>query len=108
MPHQKALHAFKHEKMNCAQSVLKAFDASHDISEEDITQAKTLGGGRAPEGRCGALHAAMVLTDTPQTREDIRQAFIREAGAEACKDVREAKQLSCAQCVETAARLLAK
>jgi hypothetical protein len=108
MPEQKAIHAFKHEKMNCAQSVLKAFHRSHDVSDTHIIQAGKLGGGRAPEGRCGALHAALFLAETPQARERIRQDFIYKAGAEVCSDVRKARQLTCVECVKTAAGLVAK
>ena len=106
MPVQRAITAYKTERLNCAQSVLRAFQQPMGLSEQTIQQAKQLGGGRAEEGRCGALHAALQLAGDEATRTRIREAFVMRAGADKCRDIRTRKSLSCAQCVELAAALL--
>lgn len=48
------------DNLNCAQSVLKYFDAP----AAQIAEFKAFGGGRAPEGLCGALYAAKACSAT--------------------------------------------
>ena len=62
------------------------------------------GGGRAPEGRCGALHAACLIASESE-REAIRQAFLAEFGTEICRELKQSG-IPCAVCVAAAARLL--
>ncbi len=84
---------------NCAQSV--AAGCGH---EELVPGLAAMGHGRAPGGRCGALHAA--LAAAPEAcRDEIRRAFAAEAGSELCKELK-AKGYPCASCVELAASLL--
>jgi hypothetical protein len=98
--------AYLKERFNCAQSVLKGFQAVFSIPEERIAEAKAQGGGRAENGRCGALHSALSLAKDAETRERIACAFSEEAGAEACREIRSIGKLKCADCVELAAKLL--
>ena len=105
---QRALAAFKTERLNCAESILRAFQQQMGLSEQTIQQATQLGGGRAEEGRCGALHAVLILIDDEGMRSSVREAFVTRAGAEKCRDIRKRKSLSCAQCVELAATLLSE
>lgn len=107
MPVQRAIAAFKDRRLNCAQSVLHAFQQEHSIAEDEITQARHLGGGRADGGRCGALHAACVLAGDETARGNLRMAFAAKAGSEQCREIRKSKTLSCEQCVELAAELVA-
>jgi len=84
---------------NCAQSVAEGCDR-HDLVET----LKTCGGGRAPEGLCGALYAALLIN--PQERHSaIREAFDKAAGSKYCNEIRTARTTSCARCVEIAAEL---
>ena len=103
---QRAIAAYKTERLNCAQSVLRAFQHQMGVPEHAVQQAKQLGGGRAEEGRCGALHAALHLINDDARRSSVREAFVDRAGAEKCRDIRKNNFLSCAQCVELAAALL--
>lgn len=48
---------------NCCQAILRAFQPHFHIDEERIAIARQLGSGRAPNGCCGALHAAYDLID---------------------------------------------
>lgn len=102
----RALHAYRHEKHNCAQSVLRGFEKQAAIDETCIVEAKSLGGGRAPDGRCGALHAAMTLTDDTGVQTALKMAFHEHAGACTCREIRQLGRLSCEQCVKLAAERL--
>lgn len=89
------------EKYNCAQAVLAAFDAS----EEHIADAKKCGGGRAPEGLCGALHSFRILAGEEAFAEHADE-FREKAGGLTCREVRPLGKLSCRECVGLAAELL--
>lgn len=106
MPVERALNAYQRERLNCAQSVLRGFQEHRTIAEEQIAQARHQGGGRAENGRCGALHAALTLADEPAVRDRLRHAFVAQAGAETCREIRRAARLSCVDCVRLAASLL--
>lgn len=106
MPIQRAVTAYRVERLNCAQSILRAFQPQMDLPEEAIRQAKRLGKGQAEGGRCGALHAALHLAGGEAARQKIAEAFVAQAEAQACKDIRQKRRMTCAQCVELAASLL--
>jgi len=101
VPIKKAVAAYREKRLNCAQSVFQAFDAS----DEKVSAAGTLGRGRAEGGLCGALHAALVLAE-PDKRESFRRTFAEKAGSERCVEIRKGRKLSCLQCVELAAKLM--
>ena len=108
MPVNLAIRAYKEERLNCAQSVLRAFQTKYNISEEEIFLAKNLGGGRAEAGLCGALYAALRLIDDPPIRHSLQKAFIKSAGSDKCREIRLAKRIPCENCVYLAASLLAE
>ena len=84
---------------NCAQAVAEGCDR-HDLVET----LKICGGGRAPEGICGALYAAMLL-NPPERHAAMRKAFHKEIGSEYCYEIRAAQTVSCTRCVEIASEL---
>ncbi|MFA7230136.1 MAG: hypothetical protein WC071_02585, partial [Victivallaceae bacterium] len=54
----------KEENFNCAQAVLKFFEDHPSVTVQDIADYKAWGGGRAPEGVCGAIFATgKILND---------------------------------------------
>jgi hypothetical protein len=108
MPVKNAVHSYTNERLNCAQSILKAFRERKEISSEEIKDARKLGGGKADNGVCGALHAALSLLDDPDKKESLRSSFVDVAGSQQCREIRSRNQISCLQCVEVAARLLEK
>jgi hypothetical protein len=78
---------------NCAQSVAAL------CGMEDLCEAlKAMGGGRAPEGRCGALHAALQLVPEAR-RQDLIDAFVAEAGAPDCRTIKAVTKFPCRSCV---------
>ncbi len=103
---QRAIAAYKTERLNCAQSILRAFQPQCGIPEEAVQQARQSGGGRADEGRCGALHAALQLAGDDTTRSQVRKAFVAKTGTETYRGIRKNKALTCEQCIELAAALL--
>jgi hypothetical protein len=102
---EKSRKAFLEERLNCAQSVLRAFQEIKNLSEEQIKAAKAYGGGRAPGGRCGALHAALELISDVEGKNRLAKSFSEEAGSEICKEIRKLRKVSCGQCVELATGL---
>lgn len=91
------------EKKNCAQAVLIAFSEPLGIPESIIDSFKAHGGGRAPEGMCGAVYAAeFVLGMAGIVDEDTNVVSHLEslAGSAKCLEIKAEKKLSCLGCVE--------
>jgi len=84
---------------NCAQSV--ACGLGH---EELFSELAGCGGGHAPEGRCGALHAALLICGEARGRE-LAARFVRELGSDKCAELKRVFQVPCVKCVGTAAKL---
>jgi hypothetical protein len=103
---KRALSVFRQppKRLNCAQSVLHAW---HEVSgDNSITLAdlKPFGGGRAPDGLCGALHAACLIA--PARTDQLKAHFAARMGSLYCKELRAAKVHSCEACVAQSADLL--
>lgn len=102
-----AIEYHQQRRGNCAQSVvfalnLKTQDSRH--SEEDFAG---YGGGRAPGGLCGAVHASCELAGA--NAETIQKSFAEKTGGFlTCRDIRMSRKLSCSECVGLAAELLEK
>ena len=85
---------------NCAQAVAAG------CGREDLVESlKANGGGRTPEGRCGALYAALLMSPE-DTHETLKETFRNKAGSEFCKEIRSAGKTPCARCVEIGAELI--
>ncbi|GHT26325.1 hypothetical protein FACS18942_03600 [Planctomycetales bacterium] len=97
-----AFFAQRPKQYNCAQAVAQTFGR-----DDLLKQLKSCGGGKAPDGVCGALYAAMLLADEDQ-RESVKEQFLKEAGYLECKAIRQNGQTPCAGCVRCAAGILAK
>ena len=88
---------------NCAQAV-----ADGAGNKALAFEMASCGGGKAPQGRCGALHAALCLTD-PTKHDALIAEFVKAAGAETCREIKGSeKPYPCAECVKTAAELAEK
>ncbi len=87
------------KRHNCAQAVMEGCGGT----PEQVAEMAACGGGHAPGGLCGALHAALLLR--PDDAEAIKAAFLREVGALTCRDIKTKAGTPCPVCVETAARL---
>ncbi len=92
---------------NCCQAILHAFQERCLVDDGRIAAASRAGAGRAPGGRCGALHAALELVEVEQ-QPGLEAAFVAFAGAAACREIRRLRRVSCNACVGEAARLVAE
>ena len=88
------------KKHNCAQAVMDGCGGT----PEQVAEMAACGGGRAPGGLCGALHAALTLC--PDHAEEIKAEFARRAGALTCRDLKTVAHTPCPICVETAAQIV--
>ncbi|ADU26186.1 C-GCAxxG-C-C family (seleno)protein [Ethanoligenens harbinense] len=91
-----------YKKSNCAQAVANTF--TEELHIRDINPEKFIqyGGGRAPNGECGAMYAAKVFleaTGKADKIDDLKEHFVKNAGSIYCKEIRAAKKLPCAGCV---------
>jgi hypothetical protein len=108
MPLEKTLNAYRKQGMNCAQSIFYGFQEALAIPEETVQAAKQMGGGRAKDGLCGAVYAALELSQDPANAENLKGVFERVAGSVRCHEIRKNKKLGCDGCVHLAASMLAQ
>ncbi len=94
------------EKYNCAQAILSAFQEKYSVSNDLIAEHKKFGGGRAEGNMCGALYAANHLETTPEKQAEMAKLFMAQAGSLKCKEIKQAKTLSCKECVGVTADIL--
>lgn len=101
---EKALSSFREPPYmyNCAQTICAAF------GRDDLLEPmKACGGGRAPEGTCGALYAALTLAGDKAPA--VQEAFLAAHGACTCRELKGGTaRVACQDCVRTAANLLEK
>ena len=84
---------------NCAQAVAGGLGR-----DELLPELAACGGGRAPGGVCGALHAAMLIAGSEHAGA-LRGRFVAELGSDQCAELKRVHNVPCAKCVETAAQL---
>ena len=89
-------------KHNCAQAVAAGLDR-----DDLVPPLAACGGGKAPDGRCGALHAAMLIAGEDQAA-GVREKFVAVTGSEFCRVLKQELKVPCAKCVETAAAIAEK
>ena len=95
------------ERLNCAQAILTAWKDECGVSEEMIQNFKQFGGGKAPEGTCGALYAAEYLVQK-QENVSVIGDFAKQTGSHACRSIRANGTVSCQRCVEIADELMSQ
>ncbi len=95
-------------RLNCAQAVIEAYRDLFGVPEGETAQFAQCGGGRAPEGKCGAYYAAQYLVARKDAKElvGLEQLFKTAAGSLRCRDIRRQGKLSCVGCVEVASEFL--
>lgn len=104
MSKEKALQNFRQAplSLNCAQTIVHAFD------REDLVDAmKTCGGGRAPDGLCGALWGAMQVVG-PEKADALAEKFEKKLGYRCCLNLKKDGRVPCPTCVATAADLISE
>ena len=98
------------QRMNCAQAVISAFKEDFNIGEDMVDTFGSYGGGRAPEGLCGAYYAvkSILSKQDPSKLEELEKHFLEHAGALECSNIKGLKKLSCVGCVEKSSEFLEK
>jgi hypothetical protein len=101
-----AVDHFKARRGNCAQSVALAWKDKKQPESDHHVRFSDFGSGQAPEGLCGALHAACELGGELH-KETLKEKFSQQAsGHVTCREIRRNRVMPCADCVATAAGLL--
>jgi len=91
---------------NCAQAVALAWKDKKQPESDHHIRFSNCGGGQAPEGLCGALHAACEIAGET-LKETLKEKFSQQAaGHTACREIRHNRIMPCVDCVATAAGLL--
>jgi hypothetical protein len=95
-------------RMNCCESVAYVFQDKIPLEDEELQSFAGFGGGRAPEGYCGAIYAAKRLLEksgSPKAAE-IPAIFNAFAGSAKCREIKALKKISCLACIEKAAEIV--
>jgi hypothetical protein len=103
----KQFHADK--RGNCAMAVAYGYARATGKSEVDAVASaemfRNFGGGKAPNGSCGALYAAKMMQ--PDHADAIEDFFKRGAqNFTKCSEIRPNKIIPCNRCVELAGEAL--
>ncbi len=96
-------------KGNCAQSVAYALARAQNLNDAEtetfLNEARAFGGGRSPEGVCGALYEAQKLC--PTHAKNIELFFKNQTNGKIhCKAIRSENKISCNECVKIACQAL--
>lgn len=96
------------KKHNCAQAVIAGFKEKFSLDDGLVETFAAHGGGKAPEGCCGALYAVSNILKRNGSSEidNCKEEFIKASGSTKCREIRAMKKLTCAGCVEKAAEIL--
>jgi hypothetical protein len=101
-----AIEHYKNRRGNCAQAVALAWKDKKQPDTDLHVHFAEMGGGKAPEGLCGALHAACELAGE-KNQEKLKSEFSRLAdGHTTCRDIRRNRVMPCIDCVAMAAGIL--
>jgi|GEM_PF-175244 rhodanese-related sulfurtransferase len=95
-------------KLNCAQAVVAAFSEKFPIEPGSVEAYSGYGSGKAPDGECGAYHAAKLVVQKygAGKSEEFAAAFSGKAGSTKCREIRRLRRIPCLGCVETAAEFI--
>ena len=97
---------FMQRRGNCAQAVAVAWSEKTPGAPGREAELAGCGHGQAPGGTCGALYASCHLAGE-ELAESIKDRFMQRSGGHAaCREIRAARTLRCAECVELATELL--
>ena len=103
----KASETFRHPEYrhNCAQCIVYKWNKLFANNPEFVEASKGSSAGRAPEGLCGALFAA--INALPTHKDEIISEFEAKNGALTCRELKESG-VPCPTCVDVADELIEK
>ena len=98
----------KGPRLNCAQSVSETFRERFPLDEKTTALLPTCGGGRAPEGYCGAFYAVNCILGkySPERLAEGMEMLRASAGSLKCGEIKALKKLPCVGCVEKSAEVI--
>lgn len=104
----KASETFRHPvyRHNCAQCIVYKWNKLFENNAQFIEASQGYGVGRAPEGMCGALYAA--INALPNHKDEILSDFKAKNGALTCKELKQELGVPCPTCVDVADELIEK
>ena len=90
------------QRLNCAQSIAETLREKYPLEEKTVTLLSTCGGGRAPEGYCGAFYATKSILEryAHQTAAEKMESLQSFAGSLKCREIKALKKKSCLECIE--------
>lgn len=97
-------------RKNCCESVAHAFQHEIPLPPEELENYSGFGGGRAPEGYCGAVYAAKRLLEVSGSDKvvTLHEIFKEIAGSVKCREIKALRKISCLECVQRAAETVEK
>jgi len=98
----KASELYHHPKhlFNCAQSIIYKWSEINGIASLKAVDFRSNGGGRTPDGICGALYAALLLFDRDSdTQDQLKTEFVAAIGSPLCRSIRLEKLATCKECI---------
>lgn len=106
----KAVETFHHPEYrhNCAQAIVNKWHSQFGLPQSVIDDMIAFGGGRSPEGLCGALYAAVELLPMADDKKQIIDEFRNITGQTKCRALKCDKKVTCEQCVDIADSLIEK
>ena len=89
-------------RLNCAQSIAETLREKYPLEGKTVELLSTCGGGRAPEGYCGAFYAAKSILErySPQSTAEKMELLRSFAGSLKCRDIKALKKKNCLECIE--------
>jgi len=96
-------------RLNCAQSIAVTLQEKFPVDEGAMELFSTCGGGRAPEGYCGAFYATKCILDRhfPQAAEEKMELLRSFAGSLKCREIKALKKKNCLECIGQAVEVFA-
>ena len=103
MSMKKIAEAVFRQPLNCAQAVAHAWTQKTGADVPLVAKLSGCGGGRAPGGVCGALHAVHCIAGEEALRKQALADFSAMAGGAAdCRSIK-SSGVPCSECVAFAA-----
>ena len=89
-------------RLNCAQSIAETLREKFPFDKGTMELFSACGGGRAPEGYCGAFYATKCILERyfPQTAAEKMELLQSFAGSLKCRELKALKKKSCLECIE--------
>ena len=89
------------QRLNCAQSIAETLREKFPLDEANMKLFSTCGGGRAPEGYCGAFYATKSILEryAPQSAAEKMESLQSFAGSLKCREIKALKKKSCLECI---------